>query len=222
MAKKRRWKKPGDPRVHTAGTRSQSTDADEYFHDILELSSLGTLAARQIRSSTDADTVQDVRQRMSGREAARTLSGEDSPLPVPGTVTSYVAQAADDRPSDVPAAAPNTAQVLERDATAHIPGGTTNIEGGGQGAATETLEKKQTLKKGTRVIGVDRSRLGTLLAKRYDSGESIRSLSASTGRSYGFVHRILTDSGVDLRRRGGAARSGRTMRITGLAKKAKR
>jgi hypothetical protein len=222
MAKKRRWKKPGDPRVHTAGTRSQSTDADEYFHDILELSSLGTLAARQIRSSTDADTVQDVRQRMSGREAARTLSGEDSPLPVPGTVTSYVAQAADDRPSNVPAAAPNTAQVLERDATAHIPGGTTTLKAADRAPLLRPWRKKQTLKKGTRVIGVDRSRLGTLLAKRYDSGESIRSLSASTGRSYGFVHRILTDSGVDLRRRGGAARSGHTMRITGLAKKAKR
>lgn len=65
----------------------------------------------------------------------------------------------------------------------------------------------QALKKGTRVIGVDRSRLGTLLGKRYDSGESIRSLAASTGRSYGFVHRLLTESGVELRRRGGATRS---------------
>jgi len=65
----------------------------------------------------------------------------------------------------------------------------------------------QALKKGTRVIGVDRSRLGTVLGKRYDSGESIRSLAASTGRSYGFVHRLLTESGVELRRRGGATRS---------------
>jgi hypothetical protein len=65
----------------------------------------------------------------------------------------------------------------------------------------------QALKKGTRVIGVDRSRLGTLLGKRYDSGESIRSLAASTGRSYGFVHRLLTETGVELRRRGGATRS---------------
>lgn len=65
----------------------------------------------------------------------------------------------------------------------------------------------QALKKGTRVIGVDRSRLGTLLGKRYDSGESIRSLAASTGRSYGFVHRLLTETGVALRRRGGATRT---------------
>jgi hypothetical protein len=64
-----------------------------------------------------------------------------------------------------------------------------------------------TLKKGTRVTGVDRSKLATLLSKRYDSGESIRSLAASTGRSYGFVHRILTETGVTLRGRGGATRS---------------
>jgi hypothetical protein len=65
----------------------------------------------------------------------------------------------------------------------------------------------QAIKKGTRVIGVDRSRLGTVLGKRYETGESIRSLAASTGRSYGFVHRLLREAGVELRRRGGATRS---------------
>ena len=64
-----------------------------------------------------------------------------------------------------------------------------------------------TLKKGTRVTGVDRSKLATVLGKRYDNGESIRSLAASTGRSYGFVHRILTETGVTLRGRGGATRN---------------
>jgi hypothetical protein len=64
-----------------------------------------------------------------------------------------------------------------------------------------------TLKKGMRVTGVDRSKLATLLGKRYDNGESIRSIAASTGRSYGFVHRILTETGVTLRGRGGATRS---------------
>ena len=63
------------------------------------------------------------------------------------------------------------------------------------------------LKKGTRVTGVDRSKLATLLGKRYDDGESIRSLAASTGRSYGFVHRILKETGVTLRGRGGATRN---------------
>jgi Helix-turn-helix domain len=69
----------------------------------------------------------------------------------------------------------------------------------------------QAIKKGTRVIGADRSRLGTVLGKRYDSGESIRSLAASTGRSYGFVHRLLREAGVELRRRGGATRTHTTL-----------
>ena len=64
----------------------------------------------------------------------------------------------------------------------------------------------ETLKKGTRVTGADRAKLASDLKKRYDAGESIRSLAASTGRSYGFVHRILTENGVALRGRGGAAR----------------
>jgi Helix-turn-helix domain len=64
----------------------------------------------------------------------------------------------------------------------------------------------ETLKKGTRVTGADRSKLATDLEQRYDSGESIRSLASATGRSYGFVHRILTETGVTLRGRGGATR----------------
>lgn len=63
-----------------------------------------------------------------------------------------------------------------------------------------------TLRKGTRVTGPDRSKLATDLKKRYDSGESIRALASATGRSYGFVHRILTENGVTLRGRGGATR----------------
>jgi len=62
------------------------------------------------------------------------------------------------------------------------------------------------LKRGTRVTGPDRSKLATDLSRRYGAGESIRSLAASTGRSYGFIHRILTETGVALRGRGGAPR----------------
>jgi hypothetical protein len=64
----------------------------------------------------------------------------------------------------------------------------------------------ETLKKGTRVTGNDRTKLASDLKKRYDAGESIRSLAAATGRSYGFVHRILSETGVTLRGRGGATR----------------
>jgi hypothetical protein len=63
-----------------------------------------------------------------------------------------------------------------------------------------------TLKKGSRVTGGDRDRLAGDLRKKYDGGASIRSLADATGRSYGFVHRILTESGATLRGRGGATR----------------
>ena len=62
----------------------------------------------------------------------------------------------------------------------------------------------ENLKRGTRVTGADRSKLAADLSKRYGAGESIRSLAVSTGRSYGFIHRILTETGVTLRARGGA------------------
>ena len=68
----------------------------------------------------------------------------------------------------------------------------------------------ETLKKGTRVTGEDRSKLAADLKSRYDAGESIRSLAASTGRSYGFVHRMLSETGVKLRGRGGATRGSKS------------
>jgi hypothetical protein len=67
----------------------------------------------------------------------------------------------------------------------------------------------ESLRKGTRVTGSDRSKLATDLKSRYDSGESIRALASATGRSYGFVHRLLTETGVKLRGRGGATRGSR-------------
>ena len=63
-----------------------------------------------------------------------------------------------------------------------------------------------TIRKGTQVTGADRSKLATDLKARYDAGESIRSLATATGRSYGFIHRILTETGVALRGRGGATK----------------
>jgi hypothetical protein len=58
--------------------------------------------------------------------------------------------------------------------------------------------------KGQRITGADREKLGAQLRKQYLAGASIRELAGQTGRSYGFVHRILVDSGVELRGRGGA------------------
>lgn len=63
------------------------------------------------------------------------------------------------------------------------------------------------LKKGSRITGAQREELASDLRKKYEQGASIRSLAASTGRSYGFVHRVLSESGATLRGRGGATRS---------------
>ena len=63
------------------------------------------------------------------------------------------------------------------------------------------------LKKGTRITGSTRDKLAADLKKKYEKGASIRALAESTGRSYGFVHRVLSESGVQLRGRGGATRT---------------
>jgi hypothetical protein len=62
------------------------------------------------------------------------------------------------------------------------------------------------LKKGARITGGDRNKLAADLKRKYSSGSSIRFLAAETGRSYGFVHRMLSEAGVQLRGRGGATR----------------
>ena len=63
------------------------------------------------------------------------------------------------------------------------------------------------LKKGARITGGDRNKLAADLKRRYASGASIRDLASETGRSYGFVHRLLLDAQVPLRGRGGATRT---------------
>ncbi len=63
------------------------------------------------------------------------------------------------------------------------------------------------LKKGARITGAERAKLAGDLKRQYDKGRSIRDLAESNGRSYGFVHRVLSESGVTLRGRGGSTRS---------------
>ena len=62
------------------------------------------------------------------------------------------------------------------------------------------------LAKGARISGGQRDKLSGDLRKKYETGKSIRDLAGETGRSYGFVHRLLSESGVELRGRGGATR----------------
>jgi len=63
--------------------------------------------------------------------------------------------------------------------------------------------------KGDRITGAERAKLAQDLRTRYEEGASIRDLASETGRSYGFVHRVLTESGAQLRGRGGAPKNRR-------------
>ena len=57
-----------------------------------------------------------------------------------------------------------------------------------------------------RITGEARATLKAQLTDRYAAGVSIRALAEETGRSYGFVHRVLNEAGVTLRPRGGPRR----------------
>ncbi|MFE2046380.1 helix-turn-helix domain-containing protein [Streptomyces sp. NPDC059477] len=61
------------------------------------------------------------------------------------------------------------------------------------------------------VTGPARLRLGAELKKAYGRGVSIRTLADGCGRSYGFVHRLLAETGTVMRTRGGV-KSRRTAR----------
>lgn len=69
-----------------------------------------------------------------------------------------------------------------------------------------TIAHMPPLTKGRRISGQERDALTAKLRKQYDKGVSIRELASETGRSYGFVHRLLVESGTQLRGRGGANR----------------
>ncbi len=60
---------------------------------------------------------------------------------------------------------------------------------------------------GKQIRGAAREELAVRLRAAYEGGASIRALAQAHGRSYGTVHRILTQAGVVLRGRGGATRS---------------
>jgi hypothetical protein len=62
------------------------------------------------------------------------------------------------------------------------------------------------LAKGRRITGPVRSKLASDLRGQYDRGRSIRELASTHGRSYGFIHRLLSESGATLRGRGGPSR----------------
>ncbi|MFI7131562.1 helix-turn-helix domain-containing protein [Nonomuraea sp. NPDC050153] len=62
------------------------------------------------------------------------------------------------------------------------------------------------IKPRVRIVGAERHQLAQHVAGRYRAGESIRILALSIGRSYGFIHALLEEAGVELRHRGGNRR----------------
>ena len=57
--------------------------------------------------------------------------------------------------------------------------------------------------KGKQITGAAREELTREMKKQYENGLSIRAIAEAHGRSYGFVHQVLTEAGVPLRSRGG-------------------
>lgn len=68
------------------------------------------------------------------------------------------------------------------------------------------------LHKGARIAGPLRDEATREFVRRYEDGESIRSIAAESGRSYGFVQKLLKEAGVQFRARGGATRPRRAAR----------
>lgn len=74
--------------------------------------------------------------------------------------------------------------------------------GGHQAGAARTDPNRQ-------VRGEERRELTRYVTAEYEKGQSIRDIASTIGRSYGFVHRLLADAGVDFRTRGGARKGPR-------------
>jgi hypothetical protein len=70
------------------------------------------------------------------------------------------------------------------------------------------------LVKGSRITGTQRTELAAELAQRYGAGESIRAIAEATGRSFGFVHGLIKESGVEVRGRGGATRGAAAAKVS--------
>jgi len=62
------------------------------------------------------------------------------------------------------------------------------------------------IRKGASITGERRRELAAELRAGYEAGLPVRALAAGTGRSYGWVHQILAESGVAFRSRGGPRR----------------
>ncbi|MFI7103313.1 helix-turn-helix domain-containing protein [Streptomyces sp. NPDC050161] len=73
----------------------------------------------------------------------------------------------------------------------------------------ELLRAVPVLPRRTVITGKLRDEFVETVVDAYDAGHSIRALAERSGRSYGCVHRALTESGTAMRKRGGDFRSSR-------------
>jgi transposase len=72
---------------------------------------------------------------------------------------------------------------------------------------TDKTAKTTPLVKGARITGKAKDKLTAEIAKKYNGGATIRELANEYGRSFGWMHRVLSEAeGVTLRGRGGATR----------------
>ncbi len=61
--------------------------------------------------------------------------------------------------------------------------------------------------KGVRITGKDREKLTEKVKRQYAKGSGIRTIASAHGRSYGFIHMLLVEGGVEIRPRGGRNRT---------------
>lgn len=54
-----------------------------------------------------------------------------------------------------------------------------------------------------RLTPEQRSSLGLELKAKYESGATLRELSEQSGRSFGWIHKVLEENGTQMRPRGG-------------------
>jgi transposase len=57
------------------------------------------------------------------------------------------------------------------------------------------------------LTGAAREKLAIDFKRKYDGGASVRAIAEECGRSYGFVHTLLSEADTTMRGRGGALRT---------------
>jgi hypothetical protein len=67
----------------------------------------------------------------------------------------------------------------------------------------KVIHTREVVDQKMRKINQSRDQLKNELRSAYEGGASIRTLVASTGRSYGSIHSLLRESGTTMRGRGG-------------------